>query len=755
MDVNSLNFGYSIGKLSVEQCRGIISLLSKKDKDRLYLTNWRPISLLNMDYKIGAKVLAKRIQPLLTKLINPNQSGYVKGRYIGENIRNIIDIMQYTDFQDIPGLILLIDFEKAYDSLEWNYIDEALEARNFGPQFRNWVKTLYCSSKSCVINNGYASEFFSLEKSVRQGCPLAPFLFIVVIEVLAEAIRNDNNIKGIKVEDKEVKISQLADDTTCFLSDEDSANKILEKLELFSKISGLKCNRDKTEAIWIGQSTDNPDGNVNVKWKTKSFSTLGVTFCLDENEMCDLNMNRKIANIKNIFNVWKRRDLTLIGRILITKVLGLSQINYLAQNIYITENQIQSIQQEVNCFIWKKGKPKVKMKTVTQNIENGGLKFPHIDTQIRAFILNYIKRIVAPENQAWKAVLQTYIPCMSLVHLPYTRCHFSDEIWQKLPNFYRNIFRTWQEMRSSFKPNSVEDTRRESLWFNPFIKINNASVFYKKWYKHGIFRINDIVDENGILLLDSQLEEKYGFKMNFLEYYSLRHAIPFEWLTKIKNCQSLSIELTLKLGIKPLTKWCCKDFYWYLLPTDLMDDIAALKKWQTLLSNNELDWSSILKLPFQNSMETRIQSFQYSIINRFVPHNKYLQLIGIKESNICVNCNNIDSVLHRFVQCQNVRELWKDFIDWWNVMNDTSIVLNDIDIIFGVTGKCYALNNCILLAKYHIHASLCKETTYSFKGCLGLIKKKIEMEKYILIKGNNTNIFNERWGNFISMFTST
>ena len=91
--------------------------------------------MLNIDYKIGAKSLAKRIQPLLQKLIHHNQSGYVKDRYIGENIRNVIDIMQYTSFRNIPGLILQIDFEKAFDSIEWKYIDEALSAMNFGPDF--------------------------------------------------------------------------------------------------------------------------------------------------------------------------------------------------------------------------------------------------------------------------------------------------------------------------------------------------------------------------------------------------------------------------------------------------------------------------------------------------------------------------------------------------------------------------------------------------------------------------------------------
>ena len=103
------------------------------------------------------------------------------------------------------------------------------------------------------------------ERSVRQGCPLAPFLFVLTVELLAIAIRRDENIKGLKINPLDVNISQLADDTTGFLSDEMSAEKLLKLLDDFSKLSGLKCNLDKTEAFWIGSNNERPPGNLPVK----------------------------------------------------------------------------------------------------------------------------------------------------------------------------------------------------------------------------------------------------------------------------------------------------------------------------------------------------------------------------------------------------------------------------------------------------------------------------------------------------------
>ena len=107
---------------------------SKGKKDTLYLKNWRPVTLLNVDYKIATKTIALRIEKVLPHLINRTQTGYVKGRFIGESIRLILDIMEYTKYKDIPGVAVFVDFEKAFDSVEWNYFKKCLEATIWIPR---------------------------------------------------------------------------------------------------------------------------------------------------------------------------------------------------------------------------------------------------------------------------------------------------------------------------------------------------------------------------------------------------------------------------------------------------------------------------------------------------------------------------------------------------------------------------------------------------------------------------------------------
>ena len=168
------------------------------------------MTILNTDYKILTKAPANRLQPLLTKIIAADQLGYIKGQQIIGNVRIINDIMSYTDLRKNPGFITLIDFEKAFDSVEWPFL---LKTFKFGNNFIHWITILYTKIQSCISNNGYFSE---LGRGIRQGCPISALLFILLAEVMAIHIRNNGKIKGINVGKQIYKISQLADDTTLF-----------------------------------------------------------------------------------------------------------------------------------------------------------------------------------------------------------------------------------------------------------------------------------------------------------------------------------------------------------------------------------------------------------------------------------------------------------------------------------------------------------------------------------------------------------
>ena len=182
--LNSYNEAFTKGQLSISQRRGVICLIPKDDSDLTELSNWRPLTLLNVDYNILAKAIGQRIESKLSLLIHSDQTGFIKGRFIGQNVRLLNDIMEYTEAKNLPGILLFIDFRKAFDTIEWNFLHKCIELYNFGPNIRKWISILYNNVESGVMNAGFMTNYFKVSRDVHQGCPLSPLLFVLAVEML-------------------------------------------------------------------------------------------------------------------------------------------------------------------------------------------------------------------------------------------------------------------------------------------------------------------------------------------------------------------------------------------------------------------------------------------------------------------------------------------------------------------------------------------------------------------------------------------
>ena len=169
------NYAFEVGELSSSQKQAVITLIQKKDRDNMLIKNWRPISLINVDIKIASKVLAFRLRKVIHKVIHYDQTAYVKGRYIGESVRLIDDLLAYAESEHLDRILFAADIEKAFDSVEHNFIFTSLKKFGFGEDFIRWIKTFLNDSQSCVMNNGTSTGYFKLERGTRQGDPLSPY----------------------------------------------------------------------------------------------------------------------------------------------------------------------------------------------------------------------------------------------------------------------------------------------------------------------------------------------------------------------------------------------------------------------------------------------------------------------------------------------------------------------------------------------------------------------------------------------------
>ena len=277
----------------------------------------------------------------------------------------IYDILFETKSQNLPGLILSVDFEKAFDTVSWKFIEKVLDYFNFGPSVKSWIKLFQNGSESCIIQNGHMSDFLQLKQGCRQGDPLSPYIFILCAEILGKLIRKNQTLKGIIINGKEFRLSQYADDTQIFL---DGTEKLLKEtlsiLNLYYKMSGLKINIEKTRAIWIGalsHSVEQLCRNQRLDWSQDPFKVFGVTFTTEVFDIWNINSNEIITKIENLCKQWAKRKLTLIGRITIIKSLALSKFTHLFLALpYPPEELIKKLNKIFYTFLWNSGPDRIK-----------------------------------------------------------------------------------------------------------------------------------------------------------------------------------------------------------------------------------------------------------------------------------------------------------------------------------------------------------------------------------------------------------
>jgi hypothetical protein len=227
-----------------------------KKNDKRNIANYRPIMVLNTDYKLMAKVLQAKLAKAAPKLIHQNQAGIMKERSIFDHIKTIQAVTEYAeviDDNEWNGLIIALDQEKVYNKIRHDYLWEILKKMNLPNRFINTIKEMYKGARAQVMVNGFLSKTYKVTHGVRQGDPLSCLLFNLAIEPLAIMIRN-SPLKGLKFPKLHEKLKALlfADDTTVFLSNRDSLDTLMNILDEWCSAAGAKINKNKTEIIPFG-----------------------------------------------------------------------------------------------------------------------------------------------------------------------------------------------------------------------------------------------------------------------------------------------------------------------------------------------------------------------------------------------------------------------------------------------------------------------------------------------------------------------
>ena len=750
--LNAMKYSFIINKLPSSQTIGIISLLPKGEKPKQFLENWRPITLQNSIYKLMSSVISNRINLVLPTIIHNDQSGFVNGRYIGDCIRNTFDIMQWAKCKKKTGLLLLIDFHKAFDSVSFKYIDKCLQFFGFGNNFKKWINILLHNFKACINHAGNISEFFEVSRGCRQGDPIAAALFVLSIEILCIKLRSSSNVTGFKVENKEILLSLYADDCSIFLEyNATNLENTINILNDFYLVSGLKIHLSKSQCVIFGNlPIDNYKlcNHIKLKWD-QNFKLLGVEFD-GMLENMNANYEHKLKEMRSIMKSWQYRFITPLGRACISKTLLLSKLSHISFVIPgLDKKRLKEIESEIYHFIWG-GSEKVARIDAKQPQSRGGLGFPDIHASFTAFRFSWFRRMVNSRS-AWK-----YIFLLNLLnsfgideHTFFTAIGTAeyDKIAKKFPNPF------WKDCLLSIKPLMLEHLKNAPEYFSSYpiwgssLFVRNSAVCNKNLFNNVGSLINTpsdilIYSEPQVrFLTDAEFYDKYGQLPDFLSYTSVKQIIR-EALRRL----GMSIERLpliypifppllqiINFSVKGCNKWSSLLKVLHYSNSNLQ---IRERKWEEELGaiQGNFFWEKCYGLNKNIFFDNKLKWLQYQITRGTLKTNRIVSKFNREVSEECTFCmTTIESITHLFYECVLVREfiseIYNIFIANWT---DIHLIPDKKDFIFGFRNiPIFSSNNLLILyIKYFIWKCRCNQSNLSLNAFISWFK----FELYVTFK---------------------
>ena len=399
-----------------------------KKKDKTEISNYRPITLLNTDYKILTKALAIQLMDHIRDMIHRDQAGFIPKRSIFSHIKLAMVIIQHAEATEEDGAIIALDQEKAYDKIRHDYLWKVLNTFNLPSTFIKTIKALYAEARTQVAINGFFSDPFVVTRGIRQGDPLSCALFDLAIEPLACKIRNDPDIKGLKLPGiaDPIKAKFFADDTSVYLNKEDSFDHLQTVLREWCHVSGARFNIEKTEVVPIGtmrhrnnvintrkiNQRDNEPLNERVKIAKdgEAIRFLGAWIGNHTNVM--VPWEPVIDKINKRLQRWNTAKPTMKGRSTIIQAIigGMTQFLTMAQGM--PENIEKALTKIARKFMWSgDSSPRLALEILQRPINEGGLNLLDISTRNEAIELMWLKEYLdlSPSRQDWARVTDLLI----------------------------------------------------------------------------------------------------------------------------------------------------------------------------------------------------------------------------------------------------------------------------------------------------------------------------------------------------------
>ena len=678
-----LDYSEEKDMLSATQRTGSISLIPKGTKDKTRLGNWRPITLLNSLYKILSKCIANRIKAHLPHLIHEDQKGFVDGRYMGEAVRGICDTINNLKQNRKRALLTAIDFKKAFDSVDFRFMEGVLKILGFGHALIKRVKMLLYSFKAHTLHAGNISQGFGVGRGCRQGDPIASLLFVACIEILLIRIRWDNEICPVQIshrnpdlfggEDRtmEKKVEAFADDCSLLTGlDMRTQERVVETLENFSKISGLEINAAKTQTMIIGSNVDRCQNIDTIFRKVNQVEILGVVISGDLEGM-EINIDRKLEKMESIMKSWSYRTLTPFGRIVVIKSLVLPQITMLASLLPCMERStIDKVDKMIQDFLWarheKKKKIRVSKKRSWLREENGGMNVTDTGTFWTSIKIGWLRRALQGDSFIMETLNRdiqevTHVRTSSIASLLAEKG--TDHI-AKVGKMLKNTF--WQKALQHVT------ALAQGFYETNKVYVGEAIYWETKWEGRNVTPPNtSLLLKDRRTVMEVAMEDVGREGLTESEKDHILHA-----RTLTSRNQAHDLAYPNHRGLTRALMWAKKGSnHWYkwLRAREEEDGLTreTEEKWNTALGRNVK-----ISIPFWRSHYKRLKDIRWNgsiklaemmVGMRRQTVGRDLKVMGLSDTDTCRLCrsdHHQETECHIYSDCPKSIEFWEQLEGW-------------------------------------------------------------------------------------------
>lgn len=522
--LSSFNHSLEKGKIPPSWKEAVISVIPKGNNNET-CSGYRPISILNVDYKIYTSIIAKRFDQFMKDIIDEDQTGFIKGRQTHDNIRRTLHVLEHVKQNNISAAFISLDAEKAFDCVSWVFLYEVLKKFGLNTKAIECIKTLYQNPTARIKINGSLTETIQLERSTRQGCCLSPTLFAIFIEPLAQTVRQSKELKGIRIDGEEHIIGLFADDVICYLEEPDVClPKLISQLEVYGFYSGYKLNLTKTQVLTFNYSpTKDIQEKFKFNWKSTTMKYLGVTITKTTESLYGSNYDKIDKSIKKDIDRWTVLSLDFSSRIATIKMNVLPRLLYLFQAlpVEIPEKQFRAWDKTISRFIWNGQRPRIKFVTLQLEKQKGGMALPNLKEYFHAA---QIKHIVCWCDKSYEAKwknLEQFAQKREISSLIGDADEAKD-FYNHMGTITKFTLKVWYDITRKHKLESDTRMLRWPVYDKCFIP-NTQDQRFKHWASCGITALCTVIKEGSILSFQD-LKERFSLdNQDHFRYLQLRN----------------------------------------------------------------------------------------------------------------------------------------------------------------------------------------------------------------------------------------